>query len=257
MKKDDINSFFPGGCGHDFSGVNFKHNFTITTFTHCPLGDVTMILMVQISNTTWVLIPRVFKHTLPWNECQRTGWCGWLSQCSGNGVVPSGNKPIPEPMLTQICVTMYGSTRPQWAHQSLNKTTYIFQCIMIYFIIPLKFVPEGPTDKKISIVWIILCMHAPSQWDDPMRWRVHCNIASNWLDAYTEWSLHWLVGVRKHINITWANVDKALQFHNGDTISQCGYQWVNAKFFWEVVLKLDTRLTQQHLGRCQVIYDWQ
>ena len=160
-------------------------------------------------------------------------------------------------MLTKIHITMYGSTRPQWAHQSLNKIAYIFQCIMIYFIISLKFVPEGPFDKnKISVAWIILCMHPANE-----RPQVHCNVASDWLDAYTKWSLHWLrkwlVGVKKHVIITWTNVDKVLQFHNGDTISQCRCQWVNAKFFWEVVLKLDTRLTQQHLGRCQVIYDWQ
>ena len=30
----------------------------------------------------------------------------------GNGLVPSGNKPLPEPMLTQI----YGVTRPQWVY---------------------------------------------------------------------------------------------------------------------------------------------
>ena len=26
---------------------------------------------------------------------------------SGNGLVPSGNKPLPEPMLAQICVTLW------------------------------------------------------------------------------------------------------------------------------------------------------
>ena len=43
-------------------------------------------------------------------ECHRTplmtGQHG-----SGNGLVPSGNKPLPEPMLTQIYVT-----RPQWVN---------------------------------------------------------------------------------------------------------------------------------------------
>ena len=32
---------------------------------------------------------------------------------SGNGLVPSGNKPLPEPMLTQI-IAPYGVTGPQW-----------------------------------------------------------------------------------------------------------------------------------------------
>ena len=34
---------------------------------------------------------------------------------SGNGLVPSGNKPLPESMLTQISAT-YGITRPQWVN---------------------------------------------------------------------------------------------------------------------------------------------
>ena len=33
---------------------------------------------------------------------------------SGNGLVPSGTKPLPEPMLTQI--SRYGVTRPQWVN---------------------------------------------------------------------------------------------------------------------------------------------
>ena len=32
---------------------------------------------------------------------------------SGNGLVPSGNKPLPEPVLTQI----YVATRPQWVNK--------------------------------------------------------------------------------------------------------------------------------------------
>ena len=37
----------------------------------------------------------------------------WLVNIgSGNGLVPSGNKPLPEPMLTQIYVV----SRPQWVN---------------------------------------------------------------------------------------------------------------------------------------------
>ena len=53
---------------------------------------------------------------LPWNYPQMnvTGPFWWLVNIgSGNGLVLSGNKPLPEPMLTQIYVTI-GITRPQW-----------------------------------------------------------------------------------------------------------------------------------------------
>ena len=35
---------------------------------------------------------------------------------SGNGLVPSGNKPLPGPVLTKIFDTIYGVTRPQWVN---------------------------------------------------------------------------------------------------------------------------------------------
>ena len=38
---------------------------------------------------------------------------------SGNGLVPSGTKPVPEPMLTQIYVAIC-KTRPQWINSQQN-----------------------------------------------------------------------------------------------------------------------------------------
>ena len=38
----------------------------------------------------------------------------WVNIGSGNGLVPSDNKPLPEPMLTQGSLSPYGVTRPQW-----------------------------------------------------------------------------------------------------------------------------------------------
>ena len=45
-----------------------------------------------------------------------TGTCWWyksVSFGSGNGLVPSGNKPLHEPMLTQLCCI----TRPHWVNE--------------------------------------------------------------------------------------------------------------------------------------------
>ena len=47
--------------------------------------------------------------------------CWWeVNIGSGNGLVPLGNKPLPEPMLTQFLVA-YGVARPQWVKQELIK----------------------------------------------------------------------------------------------------------------------------------------
>ena len=54
------------------------------------------------------------RHLL-WNcpNMNVTGLHWWsVNIGSGSGLVPSGNKPLPEPMLTQILP--YGVTRPQW-----------------------------------------------------------------------------------------------------------------------------------------------
>ena len=47
-------------------------------------------------------------------------WC-YVNIGLGNGLVLSGNKPLSEPILTQICVsTVYGVTRPQWVNTALG-----------------------------------------------------------------------------------------------------------------------------------------
>ena len=40
----------------------------------------------------------------------------WVNIGSGSGLVPAGNMPLLQPMLTQICVTIYN----HWATQSVN-----------------------------------------------------------------------------------------------------------------------------------------
>ena len=53
---------------------------------------------------------------LPSNEC----YAPYLQVNigSGNGLVLSGNKSKPEPMLTQSCVAYHGNSSPQWVKQS-------------------------------------------------------------------------------------------------------------------------------------------
>ena len=60
---------------------------------------------------------RYLKWTCP--QMNVTGLYWWyINIGSGNSLVPSGNKPLPEPMLTQIRVANV-ITRPQWVNQTL------------------------------------------------------------------------------------------------------------------------------------------
>ena len=82
-----LNSLVPGRCCNNFKSTIFK-------------------LIIQNSKLgTCCEIAFIFNNA--------TGPHLWdVNIGSGNGLLPSGNKPLPEPMLTQIYVV----TRPQWVH---------------------------------------------------------------------------------------------------------------------------------------------
>ena len=77
--------------------------------------------------------------------------------------MPSGSKPLPEPMLTQVCVVIW----PQWVNTMRPKQNGhcfpddIFQCIFlneniwISMNISLKFVPKGPINNIPALVQIM------------------------------------------------------------------------------------------------------
>ena len=78
----------------------------IETLTHWPLGNFNKILNMQFKtdfNDWWL------RHPL-WNcpnmNVTELYWCS-VNIGSGNGLVPSGNKPLSGPMLTQIYVATW------------------------------------------------------------------------------------------------------------------------------------------------------
>ena len=82
------------------------------------------ILCLKICVDHWSAIDGISKSLhrqwlghLLWNYFQmnatRPHWWS-VNTGSGNGLVLSGNKPLPEPMLTQFCVTI-------WCHQATMK----------------------------------------------------------------------------------------------------------------------------------------
>ena len=78
----EINSMSPGGCSFNFMCVMFK----------C----VVVITFLSISNTMYCLY---VNGSGSWQMSVRIGL--------GNGLVLSGNKPLPEPMLTEIYVAIW------------------------------------------------------------------------------------------------------------------------------------------------------
>ena len=78
-------------------------------------------------NMKYVIFKRIFfsdwwLRYLLWScpNMNVTGLYWWsVNIGSGNGLVPSGNKPLPEPMLTQISVAIW-RTRPRWVKGYLS-----------------------------------------------------------------------------------------------------------------------------------------
>ena len=76
------------------------HNYVISLI-HTSLGDVAVISIIQFSNKSYRIVAWAVIWKLLSGDCHRTSI---INICSGNGLMPSGNKSLPEPMLTQIYV---------------------------------------------------------------------------------------------------------------------------------------------------------
>ena len=133
---------------------------------------------------------------------------------SSNGLVPSGNKPLPEPMLTQIYVTMYGITRAQW----INMWFWEFLWTITQYLLrqwPKSLSPYGITRPQ----WVKMCFweflwtitsYLFRQWSKSMspysitrlQWVKMCS-----LELYYNYSRQWIAAIRLQA-ITWTNVDQ-------------------------------------------------
>ena len=104
---------------------HYKLSLGASELTHCPLNQNGNMdhsrqwLQEQgkcDSNLKLVIFKFIIKHidilsiscviALVWMPQLRPHW--WLFNIdSGNGLVPSGNKPLPAPVMTQICVSTW------------------------------------------------------------------------------------------------------------------------------------------------------
>ena len=74
--------------------------------SHWPLGDSNTILDRSFSSSfQWLMVE---ASLVRFSQMNITGHYWWkINIGSGNGLVPSGNKPLPKPVLTQIYVAMW------------------------------------------------------------------------------------------------------------------------------------------------------
>ena len=80
-----------------------------TLLTHWALGDLTKVSDYIISKFQTHFNDKYLKYFL-WNCYQvnaTTPHWSLVNIGSDNGLVPSGNKPLPEPVVTQICVVIW------------------------------------------------------------------------------------------------------------------------------------------------------
>ena len=93
--------------------------------TH-PWRDVAVILKLQFSNTLCGLISLALLRKLALMECQSTTemMCQHWFKTLGDGLVLSDNKPLPEPMLSQIySIDIDGITKPQCVNSAPPSAT--------------------------------------------------------------------------------------------------------------------------------------
>ena len=112
---------------------------------------IMIIVMISIINATWMNYRggNISSHTgISCTFSVKLQWDWWpYSQVnigSGNGLMPSGNKPLPEPMVTQINVTIWrhlwvmGEQPIPTCQVVLGTCPSIMVYVSIIFVISLK-----------------------------------------------------------------------------------------------------------------------
>ena len=86
------------------------------------------VTLPMITSRTFFFI-KTSRNCSQLNSAEHLSW--WVKISSGNGLVPSGNKPLPEPMLTHIYVAI-------WCHNELIFT----------------FNSTPPSAAYVSTIWV-------------------------------------------------------------------------------------------------------
>ena len=117
LKKGCDKNFYTGQHTQRDNGMTHcYHNWQwYMSVGYCVAEAIQWKKILLTHNICYRLSSCAFLVKLLSGECRKT--LLMISQhCSGNGLVPPGTKPWPEPILTQVYVwlSLYGATMPQW-----------------------------------------------------------------------------------------------------------------------------------------------
>ena len=140
---------------------------------------------------------------------------------SDNGLVPSGNKPLPEPKVNNIYVAVYGMSRPQWVN-SLGPSDAI------------RWQRSGSTLAQV----MACCLTAPSHYLN-QRWLIISGI--HWDSSEGNFTKDTYLG---HHSLKWAWKLHTYIFFYKSPREQWVKQWMHqSDWGW---MKLRVRI-QQHI----------
>ena len=110
----------------------------------------------------------------------------WVSIGSGNGLLPDGNKPLPEPMLTyhQSC-GIHRRTLP-WENLKIPISKTRLKITFLESHSDFPGANELTTETSPQFILRVDSRVAPSQWETALL----CNDVSHWLGASLESALH-------------------------------------------------------------------
>ena len=104
---------------------------------NCPQGDLIKILgykcIINFQSNFSNRWPRYFLWNCPQIIFTGPHWW-WVKIDSGNGLVPSGNKPLPELMLTRYYIA--GLSRLQWVEKLINNNIHTHDKLWHVIIYP-------------------------------------------------------------------------------------------------------------------------
>ena len=144
--------------------------------THWHQGDEALISKVSFPNSLYRIVAQAFELDLLSGKCHKTlQMRSHIGSC--NGLVTSDNKPLPKPMLAEIyrhLVSLGSKELTQWGwdnmatilQTTLSNSFSWMKITVIFWKIPLKFVPKSPINNKATLIQRMACCRIgnKTQW---------------------------------------------------------------------------------------------
>ena len=128
---------------------------------------------------------------LCWNSPPMTftgPYLWWINIGSGNGVVPSGNKPLPERVDPDLCHHMASLGHNKLTHCPLKDLDVILESVFfkpIYELVSwafyVKLIPQNPIDDKSTLVQVMAWYcQATSHYLNQLLTKIYVAIWHHW-----------------------------------------------------------------------------